>query len=203
MGRSRVRKPVQESSRVDPNRLFVGVFPTGISYADKERERDGDYMRVAFLPFSTLELEWSPGRHPPGLRDLIERDAASIIRRRGQPYQVSGAGQTVTLGYATKKSPAQLEREVVAALQQSPDGSRDIDVQVGMKRGEKNITAPSQNMYQPYGHYVAERVNASGRTYYVPVDSHSGQSWGRRCDTREQAETLILEAGFRVIPGPR
>jgi len=84
--------------RTAAERLFIGTFPTGIAYADREREWDGDYMRIAFLPFSTLKLEWSPGRHPAELRKLIECDAAVIARRRGQEFQVSEAGQTATLG---------------------------------------------------------------------------------------------------------
>lgn len=94
------------------DRLFIGTFPTGISYADKQRERHGDYMRIAFLPFSTLELEWSPGRHPPELRKLVEQDATQMVKRRGQAFQVSSAGQTVTLGrrhHATMKAPTKLK----------------------------------------------------------------------------------------------
>lgn len=78
--------------------LFIGTFPTGISYADKSREKDGDYKRVAFLPFSTLVLEWWPGKHPQAMRDDIEKHAAKLIARRGQEHQVSTSGQTVMLG---------------------------------------------------------------------------------------------------------
>ena len=87
-------------------------------------------MRVAFLPFSTLELEWAPGRHPAELKKAIEQDAAKIAERRGQEYQVSTAGQTVTLGrrHATKKkSSAQLQREIDEALRASDRAKHGYD----------------------------------------------------------------------------
>jgi hypothetical protein len=87
------------------DRLFAGIYPTGIVYADRAREVDGDYLRVAFLPFSTLQLEWAPGTHPIELREAVERDAADVIAQRGQQFQVSTAGQTVILG---KSNPAGL-----------------------------------------------------------------------------------------------
>lgn len=82
----------------ESDRLFIGVFPTGISYADKRRERGGDYMTIARLPFETLELEWAPGKHPLELRQQVERNARAMQKRRGQEFQVSAAGQTVILG---------------------------------------------------------------------------------------------------------
>jgi hypothetical protein len=104
------------------DRLFIGVMPTGFSYADKQRERHGDYMSIARLPFSTLELEWSPGPHPAELRKLVEQHAAGIVKRRGQEYQVSTSGQTVTLGYGKrdhatrKKTGKQLDAEIADIL---------------------------------------------------------------------------------------
>lgn len=83
------------------DRLFIGTFPTGIRYADKQRERGGDYLPLAFLPYSTLQLEWD--RRAPvalGLREQIERHADSIRARRGEAYPISSSGQTVKLGHA-------------------------------------------------------------------------------------------------------
>lgn len=80
-------------------RLFIGTFPTGISYADRERERDGDYLRLAFLPFKSLKLEWARGvKVPTDLRAEIELHALDMELKRGQLYKISGAGQTVRLG---------------------------------------------------------------------------------------------------------
>jgi hypothetical protein len=77
-------------------RLFCGVFPTGWSWCDRSIEEHGDYVRVAYMSFATLELEISRPKSP--LLPLIQKDAAELQARRGQEYQVSTAGQTVTLG---------------------------------------------------------------------------------------------------------
>jgi hypothetical protein len=39
-------------------RLFIGVFPCGISYADRHHEEYGDYKALAFLPYESLTLEF-------------------------------------------------------------------------------------------------------------------------------------------------
>lgn len=78
-------------------RLFIGTFPAGIVYADRRREEHGDYQRVAFLPYSTLELETNPKAHKQLARQVAEH-AATIQARRGEQFQISTCGQTVTLG---------------------------------------------------------------------------------------------------------
>ena len=78
-------------------RLFVGIFPTGIAYADREVEVHGDYKRLAFLSFSTLALEVESDC-PLDLRRAIERDAAQIQSRCGESFEISACGQTVLLG---------------------------------------------------------------------------------------------------------
>jgi hypothetical protein len=81
--------------------LSIATFPTGISYADTTRERHGDYLSLAFLPFRTLELEWTPRvRIAPELRSRIVEHAESLRARKGEDYQVSSSGQTVKLGHA-------------------------------------------------------------------------------------------------------
>lgn len=104
-------------------RVFAGVFPTGISYADRTVEVGGDYKRLAFLPFDTLSLEWRAKRIPKDVQDYIIKDAAKIQARRGEDYRVSSAGQTVLLGGSAEtrstpgaKSPAQLQAEIDAIL---------------------------------------------------------------------------------------
>jgi hypothetical protein len=81
-------------------RIFAGIYPMGIVYADRQREAHGDYKRLAFLAFSTLVLEVQPDC-PPALRTEIEADAVRIQAMSGQAFQVSTAGQTVTLGSRT------------------------------------------------------------------------------------------------------
>lgn len=83
------------------SRIFSGVYPTGIVYADKKRERGGDYARLAFLSFDTLELKIESDC-PKALRQQIIDDAARIQACKGQPYQISTAGQTVLLGSRAK-----------------------------------------------------------------------------------------------------
>jgi len=78
-------------------RLFIGVWSTGIQYCDRYVEEHGDYKKLAFLPYRTLELEVRPDC-PVELRAEIEADAQSIIRRRGEQFPISAGGQYVTLG---------------------------------------------------------------------------------------------------------
>lgn len=92
-GRSSGQWPLE----VAANRLFIGVFPAGIGYADRARTVTGDYARVGFLPFKTLVFE--PARDAdPKLVAEARAHAAKIAARRGQPFEVSASGQTVILG---------------------------------------------------------------------------------------------------------
>lgn len=77
-------------------RLFAGIYPSGIVYSDRWRESCGDYVRLGFLPFSTLELDLDAGC-PPELAAMIHEDADATIARRGERIQVSASGQTVQL----------------------------------------------------------------------------------------------------------
>jgi len=79
------------------DRLFVGVFSTGIGYADRTRERDDDFTRLAFLSFRSLELDVEPDC-PDDLAAEIRAHAAGIQAMRGQDYRISTVGQTVRLG---------------------------------------------------------------------------------------------------------
>lgn len=79
------------------DRLFIGVFPTGILYADRSREKDGDYARLAFLPFDELTLKIESDC-PAVLVASIRRNAQSIIARRGERYETSESGQYIILG---------------------------------------------------------------------------------------------------------
>jgi hypothetical protein len=85
----------------DP-RLFVGVFPGGLSYCDRTREEHGDYVKLAFLPYATLKLEWhrASSNIPRALWNEIKEHAIGIQARRGEAFQVSTTGQTVILGSA-------------------------------------------------------------------------------------------------------
>lgn len=81
--------------KMNKERLFVGVFPAGIVYADRCHEVNNDYKRLAFLPYSTLELQLEADC-PPCLIHQIQEDAASY--KAGEQFSVSASGQTVMLG---------------------------------------------------------------------------------------------------------
>jgi hypothetical protein len=78
-------------------RLFIGVYPTGIVYADRHVETRGEYKRLAFMPYDTLDL-----RHesvlPDELIGPINSHAGAIRAKRGQRFTISASGQTVLLG---------------------------------------------------------------------------------------------------------
>lgn len=81
-------------------RLFSCIMPTCFVYCDRAKEKNGDYLEVARLYFSTLTETIFEPNSP--LLPLIKDDIERIKAMKGQAYQVSGAGQTITLGYALK-----------------------------------------------------------------------------------------------------
>lgn len=78
----------------DP-RLFIGVFPEALVYADRSREVAGDYVRLACLPYRSLRVEFEP-ECPADLRAEILAHASQY--RVGDVLQVSACGQSVRLG---------------------------------------------------------------------------------------------------------
>jgi hypothetical protein len=79
----------------DP-RLFIGIFPAGIVYADRTTEKQGDYKRLAFLDYATL-TRFLEDDCPPDLRSRIIADAATLQLRRGRSFTIASSGQTVRL----------------------------------------------------------------------------------------------------------
>jgi hypothetical protein len=82
---------------MDHDRLFAGVFAGGISYADRAVQEHGDYKKLGFLNYATLELTIEKSC-PADLADRIRANAAKIQARKGEHYKVSTVGQTVLLG---------------------------------------------------------------------------------------------------------
>ena len=76
--------------------LFIGVYPTGIIYADRTH-KNGDYKRLGFLSFSTLNLSIN-AECSPELRTRIKEDARKIQARRGQKYYIDTSENFVILG---------------------------------------------------------------------------------------------------------
>lgn len=104
-------------------RLFVGMFPACIVYADFTREKAGDYARLATLPYGTLELAFERDC-PLGLRDVIERHAVQY--RAGDVLEISTSGQTVRLGTERADFPDVLPGEDAAAQRERMhDGFED------------------------------------------------------------------------------
>lgn len=99
----------------DPE-LFSCVMATGIAYCDKSREKNGDYVKVAHLFFDDLTLAIFKPRSK--LLPEIKADAAKIQSRKGEQFQVSASGQTITLGHALLKHPGFIQHnsEYVAKL---------------------------------------------------------------------------------------
>lgn len=93
--------PIHEEP--EPDRLFAGVYPCGIVYADRKREKAGGYMRLAFLDYATLTLSFDKNPCPKWLREQIIADAAKIQACAGQDFQVSTCGQFVRLGGTAKE----------------------------------------------------------------------------------------------------
>jgi len=86
----------------DAERLFIGVYPCALAYSDRGRERSGDYVRIATLPYHSLELEWEKGEPhktvPASVITRIEADAKQMTAHRGQPFRIAN-NLTITLGH--------------------------------------------------------------------------------------------------------
>lgn len=89
--------PVQLRTVPDP--VFLCVMPTGWWWSDRTKEEDGDYVQLAFLSFSRLELNIFSSC-PEEWRKRIERKAAEFQALEGQDYRISSSGQTIRLGHA-------------------------------------------------------------------------------------------------------
>lgn len=75
--------------------LFIACFPTGLVYCDKSREVDGDYIKVAYLNYGTLDLSVYEPRSP--LMPDVKADAEQMQSRSGEQFQIAG-NAFVTLG---------------------------------------------------------------------------------------------------------
>ena len=87
----------KKTFRSPEDRLFCGVYPTGLVYSDRSKEVRGDYARLAYLNFQSLKLEIEKDC-PPDLRELIEKNAGEIQARRGEMFPLDECGHFVILG---------------------------------------------------------------------------------------------------------
>jgi hypothetical protein len=107
--------------------IFVGVFPAGIAYSDRQQEEHRDYKRLAFLPYATLELQLKDDC-PDHLARDIESHAAIIQMRRGLRLQTSECGGSVLLGEDLPVNTPHTVAEARALLATSlRDGEHEIE----------------------------------------------------------------------------
>lgn len=74
--------------------LFIGNFPTGLVYANKAKEIAGDYQRLAYLNYRTLQLEIEKAC-PAELLVHIKSHHAEIMKLRHTVYPIAGNMQVV------------------------------------------------------------------------------------------------------------
>lgn len=79
------------------DRLFCGVYPGGLVWADRGREKAGDYAKLAFMPYDTLEAKFEAD-FPKAFIPLIQEEVKRMQERRGQEFRTSATGQAVILG---------------------------------------------------------------------------------------------------------
>lgn len=88
---------IEDEARARNPRLFIGVYPCGLVYADRHREEHGDYKRLAFLPFATMAVEYRDDCLAE-LRLEIAAHARELGWKKGDTFQVTTSGQTIILG---------------------------------------------------------------------------------------------------------
>ena len=88
--------PAKKTRTRKPESLFIGIFPGGIVYADRNREEHGDYKRIAFLSYDTLVLDVKAPRS--GLLEEVKAHAATLQAKAGEHFQISACGHTTLLG---------------------------------------------------------------------------------------------------------
>lgn len=76
-------------------RLGIYVHPGGIVYADRQEEKNGDYVTIGFLSFYDGSLQIY-GRCPKILIKPITEHAQQFTP--GQTVQISWSGQTTIIG---------------------------------------------------------------------------------------------------------
>jgi hypothetical protein len=81
----------------EAGQLLIANMGLGVSYVNRQPDRQGKYWQLAFLPFDTLVLDVSLVCTDDLLAE-IEADAATIIARRGDSFPLAANGPYVILG---------------------------------------------------------------------------------------------------------
>lgn len=78
--------------------LFIGVYTTGWSYSDKTDTSSGDFKRLAYQYYDTLELKIYDNSDDKKVA-LIKLLADKNVKMAGEYYQITSSGQKIKLGY--------------------------------------------------------------------------------------------------------
>lgn len=206
--------PEAAAKRALAERLFIGVYPAGLSYADRSIEVDGDYKRVAFLPYDTLQLEIRDHRSP--LLPLVKEDAKQMERRKGEPFEISACGQTVTLGSKMPGKPNLIDAIMAIDLdeikpvchdrhiprKQQAALARQLFKAIGL-RGI-SVTTPNYSMAQVVNVRIPEEPHPGwagyeqyeNATYSDMPDDVPARRWSARHYAAEQKVKEILLRAF-------
>ena len=99
---------VELEGQLDP--LFMGIFPGGMSYANRRVEEHGDYKRLAFLAWHTLKLKVQADC-PADLRAKIEAHARGLQARIGEVYSGHVLGGAVSAKRCQNSEPGWYNQE--------------------------------------------------------------------------------------------
>lgn len=144
--------------------LFVGFYPEGVVYADRQHEVRGDYKRLAFLPYRTLELNLKEDC-PDHLAAEIESHAAEIQMQRGLDLEITACGQSVRLGSALRVNTPYTVQEAAALLGKSVrDGETLIEATYPYRN---SLNDRSRLLIQAY-------INEQGRAWLGRVNIYEG-----------------------------
>lgn len=183
-------------------RLFIAVFPTGIGYADRKRERHGDYMQLAFLPFSSLELEWAKNTTvPANLRAAILKDAAKIQAKRGEQFSVSASGQTVKLGRDVGQTRRDPDHTYNATFTGRTRGAIGKFYKITTTVVAKDVHHATVKLYEKYEHLANLKLTKKRATSRDPNRSYDTTIGGMRVTVSYHPKMRGWEHGVPYVGG--
>ena len=94
----------------------MAITPTGITFADRTREENGDYKKVAHLFFDDLTIQFYDAEAPTDLLNDIINNATTYQMRAGEQQHISATGQFITLGHAMSEEERAELRELAATV---------------------------------------------------------------------------------------
>lgn len=80
-----------------PSDLLIEVGEKGLLFRDRKVKNGGGFLKLAFLPYSSLELVWYEKKCDPLTKTKIQLEETFMQARRGKRYPIT-CGQTVVLG---------------------------------------------------------------------------------------------------------